>query len=218
MPSSAAPAGTHLRCRSCAAPCPQQSATPQAAEPKAGSELLQALRQQNQELQRVRQELEATKQKAAAPSSAPVLAAPTLTAPPAPAPAVVRVPPPPVATPAPAPAAVEEEEGEEGGSAFGALNLVGILAAGGLAGYLSLQKKEAQETEAEYQLKLQSGAAPHRLCPQPPLAPVTLSVVGCLPAAPRVFCSFLAAQSSVAGAESAAPYRRPKLACPCCPC
>jgi hypothetical protein len=49
------------------------------------------------------------------------------------------------------------EEEEVGGSGLAALNLVGILAAGGLAGYLTIQKKEAQESEEQLQQKLQSG-------------------------------------------------------------
>jgi uncharacterized membrane protein YebE (DUF533 family) len=62
---------------------------------------------------------------------------------------------------------VEKKEEEEtgGGGAFAALNMVGILAAGGLLGYLSIQKKESQETEAEYQKRLQSGAP---CCPAEP--------------------------------------------------
>ena len=190
-------------------PCPQQPQRQGGEEPRAGSELLGALRSQNRELQvggalptaatgctvdasqkqhtacqplprsdwllcaacpscasqsgavaeharhspppsnqsqRVRQELEALKSQG--PSAAPALQAA-----PAPAPAAV-------APSAPAPAAAEAEEAEEGGSAFAALNLVGILAAGGLYGYQTIQKKQAAEAEAAYQQKLKAGERP----------------------------------------------------------
>lgn len=90
--------------------------------------------------QRVRQELEALKSQAPAVTAAPAPAAPAAVVAPAPA----------------APAAPAEEE-EEGGSAFAALNLVGILAAGGLFGYQTIQKKQAAEAEAAYQTKLEAG-------------------------------------------------------------
>lgn len=94
-------------------------------------------------LQRVREELEALKQQAPAVTAAP-------------APAAVVAPAAPAKEAAAAPA---EEEEEEGGSAFAALNLVGILAAGGLYGYQTIQKKEAAEAEAAYQAKLEAGEA-----------------------------------------------------------
>ncbi len=95
-------------------------------------------------LQRVRQELEALKSQAPAVQAAPALVAPVTPAEPA-------------AAPAAAAAAKEEEEEEEGGSAFAALNLVGILAAGGLYGYQTIQKKQTAEAEAAYQAKLEAG-------------------------------------------------------------
>ncbi|PRW44327.1 flagellar attachment zone 1-like [Chlorella sorokiniana] len=117
---------------------------PEGKEPRAGSELLGALRNQNRELQRVRQELEALKSQAPAVTAAPAPAAPA---------AVVAAP----AKEAAAPAAEEEEEEEEeGGSAFAALNLVGILAAGGLYGYQTIQKKQAAEAEEAYKAKLEA--------------------------------------------------------------
>jgi hypothetical protein len=162
---------------------PQQD-VPRAA-PAGGSELLRELRRENIELQRVRQELEATQKQLAAKKQQQEssggfgsLPAPTLVAPaapvavPAPAPAVepmsAPTPAPTAAAPAPARAAApvqqqqatvrEAEEAEdEGGSLFGALNLVGILAAGGLYGYLSIQKKQAAEAEAAFQQKLTGG-------------------------------------------------------------
>lgn len=109
-------------------PLPQQPQQPSGEAPARGGELLGALRSQNRELQRVRQELEATQ---AALKERAATAAPALTAAPTAVPALTAAP-----TPAPVAApAVEAEEEEEGGSAFAALNLVGIIAAGGLIGY-----------------------------------------------------------------------------------
>lgn len=133
-------------CRLACPPSLPVAQQPQAREaaPRGGSELLGALKQQNQELQRVRQELEALKKAPSAPAlSAPALSAPSPAAAPAPKPAA-------------APAAAEEEEG--GGGAFAALNLVGILAAGGLYGYLTIQKKVAAEAEEAFQAKLTAGS------------------------------------------------------------
>ena len=163
-------------------PLPLQQDVPRAA-PAGGNELLRELRRENIELQRVRQELEATQKQLAAKKQQQEgsgsggfgsLPAPTLVAPaapvavPAPAPAVEPTPAPAPAAAAPAPAAAPvqqqqsvvreaEEAEEEGGSLFGALNLVGILAAGGLYGYLSIQKKQAAEAEAAFQQKLTGG-------------------------------------------------------------
>ena len=112
------------------------------AGPAQGGELLQELKRESREVQRLRQELESTQrqltQRAAAP---PPQAATSAPAPP---------------TPAEAPGAVEDEE--EGGSAFAALNLVGILAAGGLGGYLTIQRKQAAEAESSLQQQLSSEA------------------------------------------------------------
>ena len=139
---------------------PQQPGAAQPSESAGGSELLRELRNQNKELQRVRQQLEATQQKlltapaVAAPAAAPVAA-------PVAAPAAAPVAAPvadPTAAPAAAPAAAQDEEEEGGGSAFAALNLVGILAAGGLYGYSTIQKKQAAEAEAAFQSKLAEGA------------------------------------------------------------
>ena len=123
------------------------SAPPPADAAASGTsrELLRELRRENVELQRLRQELESTQQQqrqqpaaAAAPAAAP--ASPSSAAPTA---------------PAAAPAAAEEEE-EGGGGAMGALNLVGILAAGGLGGYLTIQRREAEAAESAFQTQLAS--------------------------------------------------------------
>lgn len=137
-------------------PPPQQERAAAAGEPAGGKELLRELRSQNLELQKIKQQLEAAEQELKAKAAAP---APVLVAPPPP-PVAAPAAPAPEPAPAPAPAAVPAApaEEEEGGSAFAALNLVGILAAGGLYGYLSIQKKQAAEAEVAYQQKLESGA------------------------------------------------------------
>ena len=101
-------------------------------------------RRENAEIERLRRELEASRRQLAeaqrAAAAAPAAAAAAGTA------------------AAPAPTAAEGEgEGGEGGLPL--LNLVGIFAAGGLAGYLALFRRTVAEGEAEAAARLEVGDA-----------------------------------------------------------
>ena len=136
-----------------------ESSAPQ-RQNSGGSELLRELRRENMQLQQAKQQLEAAS-KLSSGGGLPQALAPTF-APPAATPPTPPAPAAPQAAKAVAPAAAAKEEAEEeggggGGSAFGALNLVGIIAAGGLTGYLSLQRKDAEQAQASFEKQLTTG-------------------------------------------------------------
>lgn len=140
---------------------PSLKASPNAVAPRppseefsAGSEILRQLRRESKENERLRAELEAS-QKALTTGGAARVAAPTtsFSAPAAaPAPAAPAVSKPAESSPKPK----QEEQKEEESNPISVLNIFGIVAAGVLGGYLTIQNKEKTEVEAAYQTQLKS--------------------------------------------------------------
>ena len=108
-------------------------------EAKSGSsrELIQELRRQNQEIKELKAELQGVDPKTR--SSATASVAPVLPA-------------------APAPVLSREDggRGESSSSTLPVLNVLGIFAAACLGGYVTLQKKDAEEAQAAYEGKIEA--------------------------------------------------------------
>ena len=104
------------------------------------SELLRELKRENEEISRLKQQLESTKQSTSTPmTKSTQQAAPVVTTPP------------PVQE-------TRSTESEKGGG-FSALNLLGIVGVGALGGYLTIVRKQADETETTLQGRLASERA-----------------------------------------------------------